>query len=177
MDNKFISIGKISGSHGVKGFAKVYPLTDYIERFDDLERVFLFHKDKKPIELQIEDIKDSNKFLLIKFDFFKDPETVNLYKGALIKIPFSERYEIEEEDVFYIDDLLGLDAYLTDGTYIGKVRDVYEEPNVVLEIVTKDNKEVLVPFVNALVKDVDTKNKKVTIENLQGLFDDNFELG
>ncbi|MEK7431755.1 MAG: ribosome maturation factor RimM [Cyanobacteriota bacterium] len=175
MAKKYVSIGKLSGSHGVLGFAKVYPLTDYLERFDDLERVFLFHEDKKPIEMKIEEIRDSNKFLLIKFDYFKNPEDVTKFTGALIKVPFEERFEIEEEDVFYLDDLIGLSVHLPDSTYIGEVKGVYPEPNMVLEIITKDKKEILVPFVKALVKDVNLETKKMVVENLPGLFDDNFE--
>lgn len=176
MDNKFITIGKIVASHGVHGFAKVAPITDFPERFFDTERVFLFSGDKNITETDIEEIRTSHKFFIIKLAFFNTPEEVNKYKNVELKVPFEERLEIEEEDVFYIDDLIGLQVYSSDGAHLGKVNDVFSEPNTLIEVLTLDNKEVMVPFVKAIVAEVDQKNQKIIVNKLAGLFDNNFEV-
>lgn len=176
MANKFITIGKIIASHGVHGFAKVAPMTDFPERFFDTERVFLFSGEKQIAETDIEEVRTSHKFFIIKFEFFNTPEEVNKYKNVELKVPFEERLKIEEENVFYVDDLIGLDAYSSDGNLLGKVSNVYSEPNTIIEVLTVDNKEVMVPFVKAIVSEVDQKAKKIIINKLAGLFDSNFEV-
>ncbi len=168
-----ISIGKILSSHGVQGFAKIYLLTDYPERFEELKKVYITKDSKTPIETELEHIRYANDNLLIKFKYFTSPEMVNGFKGALIQIPESERIDLPEE-VFYIDQLKGCLAYSQDGKLLGKITDIFEGENTVLEIKSADKKEFLVPFVKELVPDVDISAKKILINPIPGLFDDNF---
>lgn len=171
---EFVSIGKIIESHGVKGFAKVYPLTDFIERFDELEHVYFFKEDKLMFETKVEQVRYTANNILVKFEKFSTPEEINLYKGYFLKINKDDLFELPE-DIFYLDDLRGMEAYSTENIYLGKVVEVYNNVNDILEIKTPDKKEVMVPFVKEIVTDVDMKNRKITINTIPGLFDDNFE--
>lgn len=168
-----ISIGKILSSHGVHGFAKIFLLTDFPERFEELDKVYI-QKDKEIIETKIENIRYTHENVLIKFSYFSSPEQVNSYKGAFIQIPESERFDLPEE-FFYIDKLVGCKVYSQDDDYLGEVTDVFEGANTVLEIKNSHNKEFLVPFVKEIVPSVDIKNKKLIVNKIGGLFDDNFE--
>ena len=170
---ELISIGKILSSHGVKGFAKIYLLTDYPERFEELHTVYILKEGKPPIESEIEEIRYTNDTLLIKLKYFTSPELVNTFKGALIQIPEDERLELPEE-VFYIDQLKGCKVYSEDQKLLGEVSDILEGQNTVLEITTLDKKEVMVPFVKDLVPFVNIAERKLTVKLIPGLFDDNF---
>ena len=169
---EMINIGKILSSHGVQGFAKIFLLTDFPERFEELEKVYI-QKDKELIETKIENIRYTHDNLLIKFSFFNSPEQVNLYKGSFIQIPESERFDLPEE-FFYIDKLIGCKVYTQDNEYIGEITDVFEGANTVLEIKNDKKQEFLVPFVKEIVPNVDINNKKIIVNKLAGLFDDNF---
>lgn len=172
-EKEMLNIGKIISSHGVHGFAKILLLTDFPERFEDLESVYI-NNQKEIIETKIDNIRYTHDTLLIKFSFFSSPEQVNLYKGALIQIPEEERFDLPEE-FFYIDKLIGCSVYSVDNEYLGDVTDVYEGANTVLEIKNSLKKEFLIPFVKEIVPTVDINNKKVIVNKLPGLFDDNFE--
>ena len=81
--------------------------------------------------------------------------------------------ELEEEE-WWVRDLVGLDAYTTEGVHVGTVCDVISGSNQLIEILRLDgdkNNTILVPFVKALVPVVDIKARRVEIVNLPGLLD------
>ena len=136
-----ITIGKILSSHGVKGFSKIFLLTDFPERYEELEKVFITKEGKPPVETDIEEIKYNHDTLLIKFSLFSSPEEVTSFKGALIQIPEEEIFELPEE-FFYIDKLIGCKAYTKSDEYLGEVTDVFEGANTVISLITPNKKEV-----------------------------------
>jgi 16S rRNA processing protein RimM len=171
---EYVSIGKIIKSHGILGFTKVLPLTDFPERFEKLKEVFLFHDNQLKMRANIEQIRLNNTNLLIKFAEFNTPEAVNLYREHLIKIPYEEILELPENS-FYIDDLKGLEAYSEAGAYLGKVIEVYTAASDIIEVLTPLKKEIMVPFVKEIISEVDISNRKVIIRLIPGLFDDDSE--
>jgi len=160
-------------SHGVVGFAKIFPLTDYPERFKQLKRVFLVGEDGSIIETKVKSVRYMPKTILVKLDCFSTPEQVKEHKGYLLKIPKDEMLELPE-DIFYIDELIGLSVYsfLNEKECLGVIVDVYTNSNDLLEIRTPLNKDVLVPFVKEIVTKVDLKHKKVIVNPISGLFDE-----
>ena len=79
-----------------------------------------------------------------------------------------------ENDEWWIEDLIGLEAYTTAGSAIGIVVNIIDGCNQLLEIKgpqTADGKSILVPFVKALVPRVDLSRKRVEIVDLPGLLE------
>jgi len=172
-DNKTkVSIGKIMTAHGLHGYAKILPLTDFPERFEQIKTVYLFRGDEQIKEAEIEKVRFTGSGqLLVKFSFLNTPEEVKQYTNCLLKIPEEDKLVLPE-DFFYIDDLKGMNVYLISGELLGKVKDVYFAGNNVLEILTNKNKEVMVPFVKDFVPEVDLFNKKIIIKPIPGLLED-----
>ena len=84
-------------------------------------------------------------------------------------IEIDENEELEE-DTYYIKDLIGLDVYLENNDLFGKIKDVFQTgANDVYVIQTVDEKEVLIPAIKSVVKDVDIDNNKMIIELMEGL--------
>ena len=76
-----------------------------------------------------------------------------------------------EPDAWYDQQLVGL-AVIRDGVEIGKVKAVEHLPAQDILIVESNGKEVMVPFVKAIVPSVDVKAKTVTVTPPIGLFED-----
>ena len=74
--------------------------------------------------------------------------------------------ELDEDD-YYVDDLVDMEVYNTFGDYIGIVTDVLEMPRGYLLEVRGNDKKVLIPFVEAFVKDI--TEDKIIIEEIEGL--------
>ena len=92
---------------------------------------------------------------------------IEKYVGCDVYASASDELEMDEDD-FYIDDLVGLDVYNTLDENLGVVSDVLEMPRgYLLEVRNNKNKKILIPFVDAYVKDI--TEDKIIIEEIEGL--------
>ena len=74
------------------------------------------------------------------------------------------------EDIYYIEDLIGMDVIDEKEQVIGTINYVFNTgANDVYEIKSVDNKEIYIPAIKEVVKRVDVKNKKMYIEMMEGL--------
>ena len=90
------------------------------------------------------------------------------YVGCTIYVDKETLEELDEDD-FYFDDLIGLNAKTVDGKEIGIVEDILEVPQGAILVIKKDKKESLVPFVSEFIEDVDLENGEIVINPIEGL--------
>ena len=125
-------------------------------------------QDYKP--LKIKNIRLHKNFAIVKFDGINSIDELIEYKGALLFVDESVIRESLDEDEFLIDELVGLEVFDKDGNKLGFIVGVSNNgASDLLSIKTKSNNISLVPFVKAIVTDVSLKEKKVTINNIEGL--------
>lgn len=86
MSEKMITIGKITKSQGNKGEVRVLPLTDFPERFEILDKVFLVKTNRK-IEKEIESLRFHKGFVIIKFTDINDINSAEEIRDFEIRIP------------------------------------------------------------------------------------------
>lgn len=164
---EYIKVGKIVNTHGVKGCLKCIPLTDDMERFDELEYVYTEKDNKKRkiknvwyrkglVYLELEDINDMDAAESLRNTF------ISIYDDQLRELP---------EGSYYLFDLEGMDVYSDLGEYIGKISEIYQTgANDVYEVKDK-NKSYLIPAVKEVVKEVSVKEKKMVIHVIEGLLE------
>ena len=120
---KRLEIGQIINTFGIKGEVKVFPLTDDIKRFDDLETVYV--KNKKESQLyNIESIKYHKNFVLIKFKEINTVEQAETLRNSYLEVDRAQAIPLNEGE-YFIADLIGLEVYSDEGKLIGKVDDIY----------------------------------------------------
>ena len=171
MKNKdYISIGKILNFHGVQGEAKVGYSKNQADFLKSLDNAFIyFEHEYKPFN--IKSVKFNNKFAIIKFEGINSINDILIYKNCLIYVPQSKFEETLEDGEYLIDDLIGLDVYSNDKK-IGVIVGVTSNgANDLLSVKGLSKKISLVPFVDAIVPEVDLKNKKIIINEIQGLIE------
>ena len=167
--SKFVSVGKILNFHGVQGEAKVGFSKNQQDFLLSLDKVFV-QDGKDYIPINISRSKTNKNFALIKFEGINSINDLLPYKGKLIFVNEETIRENLKEDEFLIDELVGLSVYDNDGKDLGFVVGVSNNGATdLLSVKTKTKNVCLVPFVKAIVTDVDIKNKKITINNLEGL--------
>jgi len=148
LTSQYLKIGKIFSAHGIKGYVKIFPLTNEAERFYDLKDVFI--KDGQEMQaLSIEDILLKNKFVLIKFNQIKNRNDAEKLKDFFIYVNRTQAVKLDKDE-YFIEDLIGLSAYDTNNINIGTVSDVIQTGAVDV-LVIKGQKEFLIP---ALKKNV-----------------------
>lgn len=169
--SKLVSVGKILNFHGIQGEAKVGFSRNQEEFFLELKKVFI-KKDNDYLPFEINSIRLHKNFALVKFKGITSINELLEFKGCLLFVEEEVIRETLDEDEFLIDELVGLNVCDMTGKDVGFIVGVSNNGATdLLSVRTKSGKVSLVPFVKAIVPEVDIKAKKVVVNNIEGLLD------
>jgi 16S rRNA processing protein RimM len=137
MDDDWIEIGTVVGAHGLKGELKVYPSSDFPERFEQPGKRWLQNphtQEIQEVELLVgRDIPGRNLYVLI-IDKIEERERAEALKGYKLLVESSDRPELEEDE-YHVSELIDLEVYHREtGENLGIVIDVYTAGNDLLEV-------------------------------------------
>ena len=165
---KYLEIGQIVNTFGIKGMVKVKTFTDDNKRFDRLEKVYIKNKEKLK-EYQIEEVKYHKDMILIKFRGIENPEQANLLRNSYLMIDREEEKPLEE-GTYYIVDMIGMDVYTDEGEKLGNIEDIFNTGSNDIYVVKSElGKQILLPAISDVVKNIDMENKKMVVHLISGL--------
>ena len=171
MKNSLLEVGKIVNTHGLRGEVKVVAWTDSPDDFEKIKTVYIKMKSEQ-ISLKIKSIKYQKNNLIIKFDEFNNINEVLPYKNAVL---YADREELGplDEGVYYIVDLIGLDVITDDGEKVGVICDVFNAgASDIYDVKREGKKNLLLPVIDEVVKEVDLENGRVVVNIMEGLDDE-----
>lgn len=164
----YIQVGKIINTQGIKGEVKVFPLTDDVSRFDNLEKLYI---GEEKILVIIEETWYQKGFPILKFKGYDDINEVLKFRDMHLYIEESNKIKLPE-DSYFIFDIVGCSVFDIEENKIGTVVQVITNTgNDVYVIEDEKDKEYLIPAVKQFVKEIDIKNKKIIIEPIEGLIE------
>lgn len=157
-----ITVAEVITTHGIRGNVKVKTYSDNEMRFKKGAKVYIGDE-----HLTIEDSFNQKGMMVLKFDQYNDINDSLKLVGKDITIEEEDLGELKEDE-FYIYKLIGLDTY-SNGQKVGRVKDVITGvyPNDVYVIETMDKKEILLPALKSVIKNVDIENNKIEVDNLR----------
>lgn len=158
-----VLVGEITSAHGIRGMVKVYPSTDTPERLTEIERIYLGD------ELSLRRIESSSvqkSMVLLKVEGIDDRNASERLRGVKLYIPIEDRKPLEEGQ-YFIEDLLNLAVYTVGDEYIGEVSDVMTQHVNDILVIRDGDKEYLIPFVRAFVKEV--KEDRIVVDPIEGM--------
>jgi len=159
---EYITVGEVLGTWGLKGAFRVRPLTDFPERFDKGEVVYIAGEPHT-----IESSNWQKDGVIITLPGIDTPEAAAKLRRKMLDIPSSELHKLPEGQ-YYQFDIIGMEVRTTDGTILGKVTDILNCGNDVY-VVKGEGKEVLIPATKDVVKSIGLKAKQMVIEPIEGL--------
>ncbi|WP_164124608.1 ribosome maturation factor RimM [uncultured Sharpea sp.] len=165
-----VRVGKIVNTFGIRGELKVDAYTDFPdERFQVGNSLFVrFHNED--VELEISRHRVHKGYDLITFKDLENINFVEQYKGCFL---YAYRDEsLLDEDEHYVSDYIGCMVY-NYGKEIGKVVDLKDNTYQDIFVVDYNGKQVLIPKVDAFVKNVDIDQKRIDVELIAGFIDEN----
>ena len=168
---KWFNVGKIVNTHGIRGEVRVISRTDFPEeRYKTGNTLYLFMQgDKQPRELTVKSHRKHKNFDLLTFEGCENLNQAEEMKNGILKVSEDQRGELEEGE-YYIQDIIGCEVHTLDSEVIGKVTEVLSPgANDVWVIKKPGGKEVLIPYIEDVVKSVDVKEKVIIIEPMEGL--------
>lgn len=166
--NDLIEIGQVAKPQGLKGFIKINPFTDDMQKFKNYKRVFI-----KNTEYKIEDLKYNKNQVIIKLKGIDTVEEAEKLRNLYLYIDKSDLAELPE-DSYYIVDLIGLEVFNEENNeLLGKIEDVFPTgSNDVYVVRSEIGKQILLPAIKDVIKDVNIKDKKMIVKLLKGLEDE-----
>lgn len=176
-NSPFILIGKVLAPHGIRGALKVKSLSDFPERFFELEEVYLSPHEtpQAPRLVHVEEVQPlkGDQWLLVLEEVPDRTAAENLGKPFLC-VPRSQAMELPE-DTFYAEDLIGFEVYRVEttawGYKLGVISQVVQGMQDLLELTTPEGDTHFIPFVKALVPEVDIAGRRLAVQVIDGLLD------
>jgi 16S rRNA processing protein RimM len=174
MRAEYLNVGRIVGTHGIRGEVRVLSDTDFPElRFAPGNQLLLLHHDHKdPLPLTVEKSRPHKSTLLVKFQEWNSINEAEAYKNSRLVVPKEDLAPLnEEEGEFYFHQIIGCEVVTTEGRKVGKVKEILPLPANDVWVVQADEKgkEILLPYIEPIVKDVDILQQKITIQWMEGL--------
>lgn len=166
-------VGKVVGMHGLRGIMKIKPSSNNPQLLLDIDNVQVVLPNGTIEEATVDSIYLEKRMLFIKLKECIDRTAAEKYLNASISTTRAQLRNLEENE-WWVDDLIGLPVFTTDGAEVGTVSDIIGANSELLEIKRKDDADgepILVPFVEALVPLVDLESRRVEVVALPGLLD------
>ena len=168
-----IVVGRIGKPHGIKGEVSVEPRTDEPERrFADGVRLKTENKRpgaSGPGHLTVAGSRWHSGRLLVRFAELVDRSAAEEARGTVLLIPLDPTETPADPDEFYDHQLVGLAVVATDGREIGVLREIVHGSAQDLLVIKAEGPDVLVPFVSALVPEVDVRGGRIVVADVPGL--------
>lgn len=164
----FLSVGWINNTHGVKGEVKILPLTDDASRFYDLKWAFL-DRNGTLEKVDIESVKLLKQFVILKLKGIDSMDAAEGLKGMYLKVDREHAVKLPE-DSFFVSDLIGCRVFNENTDLLGELTEVLETGSNDVYVV-KDGKgrEVLIPALKRVVREVSVTEKKMVVCLPEGL--------
>ena len=165
----WVRIGKIVAPHGLAGGLKVYPLTDFPERFLKTEEVAL-QLPSGPQVCKVEEARLQGSVCIMRLAGICDRTAAEKLRGTFLLIPEDLLVPLPENH-YYIYQLMGLDVYTDEGELLGKLADVLPTGGNDVWVVRTEKGEVLLPATRQVVRKVDLEAKRIVVHLLSGHVD------
>src|SRR5690625_3154336 len=98
---RLFDVGKIVNTHGVKGELRVIRITDFEERFEPWNQLYVVEKGKSPITVTIETHRVHKQFDLLTFEGYDGIQSVEHFKNTLLKIDQSQLTDLDEGEFYH----------------------------------------------------------------------------
>ncbi|HWJ82801.1 MAG TPA: ribosome maturation factor RimM [Nocardioides sp.] len=173
METLEVVVGRIGKPHGIRGELTIDVRTDEPEKRYVPGASLLAQAPRGSAfshrTLTVARTRWHQSTLLVAFEELTDRTAAEGARGVLLRAVVPADEEPEDPEEFYDHQLVGLAAYDVDGTRLGEVAGLVHGAQDLLRIATEDGREALVPFVTALVPEVDVAGGRVVIADRPGL--------
>ena len=168
--DELVPVGKIIGTHGIKGLLKVYSYSGNIQSLQAAGTALL--KDKKGTlsEHAIRTVTTHAGGFIMALDGFADINQVLTLNGSELYVRLSQ-LPVPDEDEYYWRDLIGLAVVTDQGLELGTIVDIFETGSSDVYVVRGESKEYLIPAIADVITLVDIPGNKMIITPLEGLLD------
>jgi len=163
-----VSIGKVLRSKGKRGELKLnFYSGHFLKPF--FPKVY-FQRRSSAEEFEVEYLRPYKNFYLIKLKDIDTLDQARTLTGREVLVP-EKLLRPLKEDNYYLYQIMGCSVATKDRKIIGTVTDFIFVENNDLLVITKENKEVLIPFSKSICLEINLRRKEIIIDPPEGLLD------
>lgn len=166
-----IVIGCVIGTHGLNGAVRVRRLSDVAGRFEGLQSVLLGGPNQSARRFSVTGRRLSPEFVILSLEGVGSVEAAKALVGAELRLPITEVSDPPPGQYRHFD-LLDLPVYRENGTFLGRIADIQPTGSNDIFVVRDGSREVLIPAIRDVVREIDLKARRMVIRPIQGLLDD-----
>lgn len=164
-----ILVGKVIRPHGLSGLLRIRSYAESERSFINAGTVFLRSVSGECHEYSVTSVEPQKNIFLMKLEELLSKDEAEELRGAEIFI--SKEALTRKDDEFFWYELLGLKVYLDTGEYVGVLSNIISTLGNDIYVVKEGTKEILVPAVYEVIKNIDLENGTLCISALEGLLD------
>ncbi len=168
----WVSIGKITKTHGLKGELKFHPSLDEAWVVG-LKQVRLSFKSAllDYADYDIQSIRGKDSPFIIKFQGVDNLEIANNLAGQVLYISRDKFPDLPENEYYWFQ-VEGLEVYDEAGYYHGDIEEIIRTGSNDVYVVRNGKRELLLPMIDSVVKTIDLEARKLIFHPLEGLLED-----
>ena len=168
--SELVVIARAVRPRGLKGEVVAELLTDFPERFEEVEELVLVSPHGERTTKRLEDFWFQNDRVVLKLAGYDDVETAKQLVGFEFAVPESERVQLPD-DHYYDWELEGCTVKVGSES-IGQVSSVLKTGGAEILVVKDQNgTERLIPLADSIVVEVDAARKTIVVDPPEGLLD------
>ena len=167
---KYIRIGTIINTHGIRGEVKIKSCSDFDEERYAIDATVYIQTEGKYLPFTVKSYRVHKGFPLVSFKECKDINDVEKYKTCDVFVNEEDRKPLTDGR-HYVDDLIGMVVKDEEGNVIGEVKDMEDTRGAQRNMRVKRDgqKDALIPYVPAFIKEVDDESGEITVHVIEGL--------
>ncbi len=167
----WLVVGRVAKPHGVHGDLLIEIITDFPERLADGVRFGVGDGDVPAEFFEVHRVRYHKGRWLLSVAGIRDREAVQAWRGRYLFLPAQSLDQLPE-GYFYEHHLVGLACRSMTGEDLGEVTGVDPGAGQSRLVVRRGRREFLVPYVPAIVREVDLELRLVVLDPPPGLLDD-----
>jgi 16S rRNA processing protein RimM len=166
----FIAIARIARTRGNRGEVLADSYTDFPDRFDDLEKVWLEFDDGRVEQMFLEDTWEHKGRRVFKFKGVDSISSAEVFAGSWVLVPADQAVQLPE-GTYYDHDLVGCLVRDVHGKRLGNVTEILRIAGNTQLVVRDNDREFLIPAVESICVDISIEKKQILVDPPEGLVD------
>ncbi|HEX8142221.1 MAG TPA: ribosome maturation factor RimM [Pyrinomonadaceae bacterium] len=171
-DDELVAVARAVKTRGLRGELVAELLTDFPERFENLERLIAVAPRGERKALMLEEHWFQSGRIVLKFAGYDSIEEASALIGCEFAVPEAERVELPEDE-FYDWELAGCAVETVEGESLGTVREVLKTGGVEMLVVDNERaeREHLIPLAEEICVEINVERKLIRIDAPEGLLE------
>ncbi len=170
MEQDWLVIGRVAAPHGIRGELKVRLYNGESNLLEQVQELALRQGEAEPVLWRVRGARPTPRGWLLRLAGLGDRTAAELWQGADVLV-HPDALPEPDEDEFYYRDLVGLAVEDTHGKALGVVESLFDTGSNDVLVVRSGEREVLLPFIDDVIVEVDIQGGRLVVDPLEGLLE------